>query len=409
MAELILYWKGLSSHRKSLWLIASAIIVMGLGLSVWRFFFGLGAVTNLSDEFPWGFWIGFDVMGGVALAAGGFTLCLLVYIFGYHQYHSIVRPTVLTAFLGYLLVAIGLLYDLGKFYNIWHPLVMWNPHSVMFEVAWCVMLYLTVLFLEFVPIVLEKFNLQTPLKLLRRLSIPIVLAGVLLSVLHQSSLGSLFLIVPNKLHNLWYTPILPLLFFLSAITVGPAMVIVESFFSARIFRRGLETAVLYDLARFMQVGMLVYVAVKIQDLFVRGVWDQVFAFDAESIHFLIEMAILFTAMIMIAIRKVRACPAGLLTAAGLVVSGVVYNRFNVSWAGMLEGTGASYFPSWQEVGISLFLVTCGIVAFVTISKFFPVFPELEEPSREEWDVMCPAGKKLLGDRESDPEETRKAS
>jgi len=378
MTALLAQWQGLSIRRRFGWLTIGFILLLGLWLTFRRFFIGLGDVTNLTDEFPWGFWIAFDVIGGVALAAGGFTLCFLVYIFGYQRYHSIVRPTVLTAFLGYILVAVGLMYDLGKYFNIWHPIIMWNPHSVMFEVAWCVILYLTVLFLEFLPVVLEKFNLKTPLRMMQKMTIPIVLMGVILSTLHQSSLGSVFLIVPNKLHQLWYTPILPLLFFLSAVMVGPAMVILESMLSARMFHRGLETPILADLSRFMQVALIVYAAIKIQDLFVRGVVDDLFTGSYESFHFMGEMLLLFGAFVILAFRKLRVKPAWLFTAATLVGLGVVYNRMNVAWIGMLRGTGSYYMPAWTELATSLFLITAGIVAFFVIVKYFPVFPELEE-------------------------------
>ena len=168
--------------------------------------YGLGGSTNLSDKFPWGLWIGFDVLCGVGLAAGGFTLVAIVHIFNIERYKPILRPAILTAFLGYSLVVVALLYDLGRPDRIWHPLVMWNPHSVMFEVAWCVTLYTTVLFLEFLPVVFEKFGWHKPLEWIHNISVPLMIAGVLLSTLHQSSLGSLYLIVPEKLYPLWYTP-----------------------------------------------------------------------------------------------------------------------------------------------------------------------------------------------------------
>ncbi|MDQ7086999.1 MAG: NrfD/PsrC family molybdoenzyme membrane anchor subunit, partial [Acidobacteriota bacterium] len=195
-----------------------------------RFTGGLGAVSNLSDEMPWGLWIGFDLLSGVALAAGGFTITAIVYLLHLDRYRPIVRPALLTAFLGYLMVIAALLVDLGRPWNIWHPLIFWNPHSVMFEVGWCVMLYTTVLFLEFLPLVFERFRIQRALTLWSRyLTPPLVIAGVLLSTLHQSSLGTLYVIVPGKLHPLWYSPILPLLFFVSAISLGLAMTSVESF------------------------------------------------------------------------------------------------------------------------------------------------------------------------------------
>ena len=192
--------------------IFAAIMLSGLYATYLRVMYGLGGSTNLSDKFPWGIWIGFDVMCGVGLAAGGFTLVAMVHIFNIEAYKPVLRPAILTAFLGYSLVVVGLLFDLGRPDRLWHPLVMWNPHSVMFEVAWCVTLYSTVLFLEFLPMVFEKFGMHKPLEWIHRISVPLMILGVLLSTLHQSSLGTLFLIVPEKLYALWYTPILPLLF-----------------------------------------------------------------------------------------------------------------------------------------------------------------------------------------------------
>src|SRR5438270_8403621 len=197
-----------------------AIMLSGAYSAYLRYFYGLAGATNLSDQFPWGIWIGFDVLCGVGLAAGGFTLVAVVHIFNIEKYKPILRPTILTSFLGYVLVVCGLLYDLGQPHRIWHAMVMWNPHSVMFEVAWCVMLYTTVLGLEFSPAVFEHFGWKRGLRAVRIISVPLVILGVILSTLHQSSLGSLYLIVPNKLYPLWYSPILPVLFYVSAICVG---------------------------------------------------------------------------------------------------------------------------------------------------------------------------------------------
>ncbi|HEX9759967.1 MAG TPA: NrfD/PsrC family molybdoenzyme membrane anchor subunit, partial [Candidatus Acidoferrales bacterium] len=207
--------------RLTLWQGVFAVLtVLGIYATYIRVWHGLGASTNLNNQFPWGLWIGFDVLCGVGLAAGGFTLVAIVHIFNLEHYRPILRASILTAFLGYVLVILGLAFDLGQPLRIWHPLVMWNPRSVMFEVAWCVMLYTTVLALEFAPVVLEKFGWRAPLRAIRMISVPLMIAGILLSTLHQSSLGSLYLIVPHKLHTLWYTPLLPLLFFLSAICAG---------------------------------------------------------------------------------------------------------------------------------------------------------------------------------------------
>src|SRR5437764_7837070 len=257
--------------RLSLWkLVFVVLIVAGFYGTVVRFVQGLGPSTNLNDQFPWGLWIGFDVLCGVMLAAGGFTLTAAVHIFNIKRLHPIVRPTILTAFLGYVLVCVALMFDLGRPYRIWHPLIMRNPHSVMFEVAYCVMLYTAVLSLEFAPIVLERFNLQRPLKIIRGLLIPLVIGGVILSTLHQSSLGTVYLIMPEKLHPLWYTPLLPVFFFISAIAVGLAMTIFESSMSSKYFGRELELPILQELGRVLFVVLSVFAILRFEDLLHRG-------------------------------------------------------------------------------------------------------------------------------------------
>ena len=208
-----------------LWMITGFAAAVGVN----RFIFGLGATTNLNDSTPWGLWIGFDVMSGVALAAGGFVITAIVYIIRREEFHALVKPAVLTAFLGYVAVIFGLMFDLGLPWNIWHMLVFWNPHSPLFEVGWCVMLYTTVLLLEFSPVPLEKFGRFTKIRsFLMKYRFALVLLGIMFSTLHQSSLGSLFLIMPFKLHPLWYSNLLPIQFFISAIALGLMMVAFES-------------------------------------------------------------------------------------------------------------------------------------------------------------------------------------
>ena len=231
------------------------LLAAGAGILWIRFTRGLGAVTNLSDTFPWGLWVGFDVLCGVGLAAGGFAITSAVYVFNIKRLKPIVRPTVLTAFLGYALVVVALLFDLGRPWNIWHPLVMWNPRSVMFEVSWCVTLYLTVLLLESSGMVFERLGWTRALVVQKAAVVPLVIAGALLSTLHQSSLGSFYLIVPTKLHALWYTPLLPVIFFLSAFTVGFAMVIAESRLSSKATGHRLEMPILMDVARALLASL----------------------------------------------------------------------------------------------------------------------------------------------------------
>ena len=272
--------------------IFAAIMLSGAYATYLRMFYGLGGSTNLSDKFPWGLWIGFDVMCGVGLAAGGFTLVAMVHIFNIKQYRPVLRPAILTAFLGYLLVTVGLLYDLGRPDRLWHPLVMWNPHSVMFEVAWCVTLYSTVLFLEFLPMVFERFGLHKPLEWIHRISVPLMILGVLLSTLHQSSLGTLFLIVPEKLYPLWYTPILPLLFYISAIAVGLAMTIFESWHSSRAFGRALELPLLASMGRVLAVVLSVYLWIRFLDLLHRDAFGLLPRNRTETWLFVLEIALM---------------------------------------------------------------------------------------------------------------------
>jgi Ni/Fe-hydrogenase subunit HybB-like protein len=347
-----------------------------------RFVHGLGAATNLSDKFPWGLWIGFDVLCGVGLAAGGFTLAATVHIFNLKRYEPVVRPAILTAFLGYLLVVVALLFDLGRPYRIWHPLVMWNPHSVMFEVGWCVTLYTTVLSLEFAPVVLEKLKWHVPLRLLRAIMIPLVIAGVLLSTLHQSSLGSLYLILPHKLHPLWYSPLLPIQFFFSAVMVGLAMTIFESWQSSKSFGRQLEMPLLQNLARVLAVLLAAFVVMRFLDLARRGALHYLFEPGTERYFFFLETALFVVPMILLFQSRVRASSRALyLTAVGAIF-GFVTHRLNVSVTGMEAGSGTSYVPKWTEVAITLSIVAAGFAVFYLAGKYLPVFEESGESGAE---------------------------
>ncbi|GAB4327458.1 MAG: polysulfide reductase NrfD [Candidatus Zixiibacteriota bacterium] len=353
--------------------IFGIIVILGVIATIRRFALGLGATTGLSDEVPWGLWIGFDVMSGVALAAGGFTISALVYVFNLKQFKPIVRPAILTAFLGYILVAVGLLYDLGRPWFIWHPIVFRNPHSVMLEVAWCVMLYLTVLALEFFPAFLERFKLVKALKVVKVVTPILVIAGVLLSTLHQSSLGSLFLIVPEKLHPLWYSSRLPWLFYVSAIAIGFGMVIVESYLSSRAFGKSLERHIVIDLSRAMLVVLVFLAVLRVQDLIGRGALHYMFQPTFEAGMFWFENALLIIIpVLLVAIRKVRYHPMGPYLAGLSAVMGLVMNRINVAITGMAANTGY-YFPTWEEVMVSMFLVSLGFAAFAWAVRNLPVF------------------------------------
>ena len=356
-------------------LIFLALLAAGFYATVVRFALGLGQSTNLNDQFPWGIWVGFDVLCGVMLAAGGFTLTAAVHIFNIKRLHPIVRPTVLTAFLGYLLVSVALMFDLGRPYRIWHPLIMRNPHSVMFEVAYCVMLYTTVLSLEFAPIVLERFNLQKPLKVVRAILIPTVILGVILSTLHQSSLGTLYLIMPEKLHPFWYSPLLPAFFFISAIAVGLAMTIFESSMSARHFGRELELPILQELGRVLVVVLCVYGTLRFEDLLHRGMLRRTLVPGYEMWLFWLEVSLsVILPLALLSQRKIRSTASGLYVAAVLVVLGFITNRLNVSITGLESSAGMHYVPKWTEVAVTGAIIAVGFALFAAAVKYLPIFP-----------------------------------
>jgi len=355
---------------------AVLVLILGAGsyATLLRFSKGLGAATNLTDRFPWGLWIGFDVVCGVGLAAGGFTLAATVYVFHLRRYHPILRPAILTAFLGYALVAVALFYDLGRPYNIWHPLIMWNPHSVMFEVAWCVMLYLAVLALEFSPAVLERFRLHQPLKLIKAVTIPLVIVGVLLSTLHQSSLGSLFLIVPSKLHPYWYSPLLPPLFFISAVGVGMAMVIFESNLSARAYGREIEMPLLSGLGKALAVVLGAYGILRFRDLWARGTLAYLRQASTETVLFVLEIVLgLALPLLLLLFQRVREDRDGLFAIAVLVITGFLLNRLNVSITGLEYSAQAHYFPKWTEVAVTLSIAGMGFLCFALAVRYLKVF------------------------------------
>ena len=360
--------------KPSFWQVVAVIFMMtGVYAAYVRVTRGLGGATNLNDQFPWGLWIGFDILCGVGLAAGGFTLAAAVHIFNIERYKPILRPAILTAFLGYLLVIVALMFDLGWPYRIWHPLVMWNPHSVMFEVGWCVTLYTTVLALEFVPVVFERFRWTKALKVTRAILVPLVILGVILSTLHQSSLGSLYLIVPQKLYPLWYTPLLPVLFFVSAICAGLAMTIFESWQSSKAFGKHLELPLLSSMGRILAVFLSVYLTMRFLDLWNRDALRLLAIHRTETYLFLLEIALFLVPMLLLYRKKIHNNSLALYGCAVLVLFGFVANRLNISVTGMEAASGTSYYPKWTEVAVTLAIVALGFSIFRFACKHLPIF------------------------------------
>ncbi len=355
-----------------LWFLAG----LGAAVGVVRMIRGLGVTTNLTDLTPWGLWIGFDVVGGVALAAGGFVIAATVYVFHLHRYHAIARPAVLTAFLGYGAVIVGLIFDLGRWWDIWHPMVYWQPHSALFEVAWCVMLYFTVLALEFAPVVFEKMPFPGVYKILKALTLPLIIIGIMLSTLHQSSLGTLFLIMPFRIYPLWYSGFMPWLFFISAIGLGLAMVILESLVSSWVYQKNEGTDLLSGLAKACAMVMGIYLTIRIGDLAYHGKLLYLAKPVWETTDFIIELCLsVIIPIILFSIPKTRQSKAGLLAGSSSAVLGIILNRINVSGIATIEATRTSYFPAWTEFSISIGVVAAAALLFFFFVEHFSVYEQ----------------------------------
>ena len=352
------------------------IMVLGLYSTYVRYLHGLGAVSNMTDQFPWGFWIGFDCLCGVMLAAGGFCMVGAVYLFNVESLHSVVKPAVLTAFLGYLLFIVGLLFDLGRPWFIWHQLIYMNPHSVMFEVGFCVMTYTTVLFFEFLPNVFERLKWKTAVKWIHTIYPILIVLGILLSTLHQSSLGSLYLIMPSKLHPFWYSPALPFFFFGSAVAVGLAMTIFESTQSAKALGRHLELSVLVRLGGALLVALWVNALLRFQDYFHRGLLRQILRPSYEAYFLWLELALSFVIPIaLLSFKKVRLSPSGLYVGSVISLLGFITNRLNVSLIGFETYVGHHYMPKWTEFFVTLMIIALGFALFRVAVQYLPIFPK----------------------------------
>lgn len=362
--------------------IAAVILAIGIPLILYRFTYGLGAVTNLSQTTPWGLWVGLDVLSGVALAGGGFTLAVTVYIFGLKDYHPVVRPALLTAFLGYLFVVIGLMVDLGRPWKLPVPLVYsFGTPSVMFEVSWCVACYTVVLALEFLPALFEWLDWPRAWRWAVKLTLPATVAGVMLSTLHQSSLGAMFLMAPTKLHPLWYSAFIPVYFFISAIIAGLGMVIVESALSHRAFRHQVDPQQHVDLdriqlglARAAAIVMFCYFFLRLQGVAEGSNWHLLGTawgawFLVEIVGFVLLPSFLFA----------YGARHGHITlvrwTAVITVVGIVLNRLNVSVIAFNWNVANRYVPSWMEVWVSLTIITIGVLVFRWIVNRMPILVE----------------------------------
>jgi Ni/Fe-hydrogenase subunit HybB-like protein len=371
-------------------IILILLAINGLVFLATRFIFGLGEMTNLCNQHPWGIWIAIDVATGVALAAGGFTSAALGHIIHKERYHVILRPALLTAMLGYTFVAIGVFVDLGRYYSIWHPLIMWNGTSPLFEVGICVMIYATVLYIEFLPIVTERFIgkvkwkgiLSKPVdsflrfldRGLEKTMFIFIIAGVVLSTLHQSSLGTLMVIAGPKMHPLWQTPILPLLFLFSAIAVGFPMIIFESLLASKSLGLKMEMDILSRLAKRVAPLLGIYLAVKLIDMVIRGTYVYLTEINVQSVMFVIEIVIgIIIPLRMLFSEKVLKSPLWLFVSASLVVTGVLLNRINCFLVAYSAPYALdSYFPSVGEISVTVGFIAILVLIYRAFVMFFPI-------------------------------------
>ena len=360
--------------RFLIFLMAGAAFV-----AVYRVIFGLKASTNMNDYWPWGLWISFDVLGGVAMAAGAFLIAGAVYILNWKKYKCIARASILNAFFGYLLAAISITLDIGRTAVIWHPLVMWQINSIMFIVAVHLVLYLTTLATEASPMVFEKLGWVRTLHFLSRIMVGAVMFGVALSLLHQSSLGANYLIVPSKLSPLWYSPIMPYLFLVSAIMMGLSMVSFETILTGKVFNHQAPKDVLEGLSRGVLYSGCVYFVMKIWILVSGPGVGALFSNGFLGAMWMIEMAVGVVIPILILAKKAnRKNFDSIFVASIMVIVGVLFNRLNVgifAMSGYANRAGGDYIPSIMEFMLTAGMIAFAILGFKVCAKYLNLFPE----------------------------------
>ncbi len=352
-------------------------IVAGSAAIVYRLIFGLGATTNLNDSYPWGFWLGLDVLGGVAMAAGGFIIACAVYIFNWKKYRPIVRPAILTAFLGYLMAVVAICLDIGHPFRIWHPMFMWQYHSVMWVVAMHVIFYTTTLALEFSPMLFERLGWEKARKAVGRVMVGAVIFGVMLSTLHQSSLGAVYLIAESKMSPLWWDTKLPFQFLVSAVAMGLAMVSLETMLSRKFLGHEVDKEIFYGLARGTLIILSFYLLLKLYQLFVVAGVGLAFDGSLEANMYLLEMLIgVVIPVALLAMKSVRTNIHRIFSINLMVITGVLLNRLNVGLFSMetyFSSQGMSYSPTWMEFLVSLGIISLGIFLYKMSAKHLPLF------------------------------------
>ncbi len=354
--------------------ILAVIAALGMSAGLYRLYAGLNDTTNLSTVFPWGLWISFDLTN-VAFSGAAFTLSMLVYIFHMHDLHAAVRPTVLFGLLGYSSVLVILFFDLGRWDRFWHFLVYPNLSSALFEVSWCIAIYSGILTFEFLPIILDKFKNAKISKFVEKITVGMVIAGITLSSMHQSSLGSLFVIQIHRLHPLWYSMMQPEFFLVSSMAAGISTIIIGSYVSIWMFKQTLSEKIIEKLGSFVPWIFGLYLLMKLGDLILGSKLELLFTSGILSVLYVAELLLTLAAIIWFSIKKLRSTRKNAVNGALIIAAGIVLNRFDVTWFAMKSLDGSFYFPSLIEIALVVG-VACGlIVVYSLAAHFLPVFSE----------------------------------
>ena len=369
------------TSRITLWrVIVVLIFVTGMYATYVRFFEGFRASTNLSDQMPWGLWVGLGTLCGIGLSAAGFGISAAVYLLGMERYRPVLRASILISFLGYCTVMMGYLYEIGLPWRFWHPIVMWNSRSVLFDVCVCIMTYFTVLIFEFAPALIEKLPgrrlREAILEHHHRILTGVVMAGVLLSSMHQSFLGGLYLITAGKLHPLWYSPYIHAMFYMSAIPAGLALTVMAVYLSMRSLNVRVDFSILSDCGGMIQLLLIVLAFFRLLDLVANHAVHYAFHWTPETGYFWLEMAMLIVApVVLLSFDKVRDTPDALYGTCALVVAGFIVNRLNVSINALQTAMGTHYVPKWTELSSSVMMVAAAVIAFRYAVIYLDILPK----------------------------------
>jgi Ni/Fe-hydrogenase subunit HybB-like protein len=352
------------------------LILAGIAFAILaqRFIFGLGEVTNLNNEYPWGIWIVIDVMIGTAFGCAGYAIALVVYLLNRGEYHPLVRPAIMAGMFGYALGGFAVVIDLGRYWQFYTLLLPWYVqfNSVMLEVALCVMAYIVVLFIEFSPAFLERLGMKDVRKKLSKVLFIFIAIGILLPTMHQSSLGTLATVFGHQISPLWQTQLLPALFLISALLMGYAIVPFEGVLAALGFHQPMETSLFGKLSRFIFIVLAAYVVLRVVDLSVRGAWGYAFAGTLDALMFWVEMALFIMPLVVLASAKNRTNIRWIFVSAiSLLLAGSIY-RINTYLVGYHPAEGWHYFPSVSEIMVTVGIFSLEVVLYLIFVKTLPV-------------------------------------